>query len=32
MKKKITYTECDGYLYTDLELPEQEEVVIGRWT
>lgn len=31
MKKKITYTEHDGYLYPDLELPEQEEVVIGRW-
>lgn len=30
-KKKITYTERDGYLYLDLELPEQEEVVIGRW-
>lgn len=31
MKKKITYTERDGYLYPDLELPKQEEVVIGRW-
>ena len=31
MKKRITYTERDGYLYPDLELPEQEEVVIGRW-
>lgn len=31
MKKEITYTERDGYLYPDLELPEQEEVVIGRW-
>lgn len=31
MKKKITYTEREGYLYPDLELPEQEEVVIGRW-
>lgn len=31
MKKKITYTEHDGYLYPDLELPKQEEVVIGRW-
>lgn len=31
MKKKITYTERDGYLYPDLELPEQEEVIIGRW-
>lgn len=30
MKKKIIYTERDGYLYPDLELPEQEEVVIGR--
>ena len=31
MKKEITYTERDGYLYPNLELPEQEEVVIGRW-
>lgn len=31
MKKEITYTERDGYLYPDLELPEQEEVIIGRW-
>ena len=31
MKQKITYTERDGYLYPDLALPEQEEVVIGRW-
>lgn len=31
MKKKITYKERDGYLYPDLELPEQEEVIIGRW-
>lgn len=31
MKKKITYTERDGYLYPDLELPEQEEMIIGRW-
>ena len=31
MKKKITYTERAGYLYPDLKLPEQEEVVIGRW-
>lgn len=31
MKKKITYTERDGYLYPDLEFPEQEEVIIGRW-
>lgn len=29
--RKITYTERDGYLYPDLEFPEQEEVVIGRW-
>ena len=31
MKKEITYTERDGYLYPNLELPEQEEVSIGRW-
>ena len=31
MKKEITYTERDGYLYPDLEFPEQEEVIIGRW-
>ena len=31
MKKKITYTERDGYLYPDLKLPEEEEVIIGRW-
>lgn len=31
MKKEITYTERDGYLYPNLELPEQGEVVIGRW-
>lgn len=31
MKKKITYTERDGYLYPNLELPKQEEVIIGRW-
>lgn len=31
MRKEITYTERDGYLYPDLALPEQEEVVIGRW-
>lgn len=31
MKKKITYTERDGYLYPDLELPEQEKVITGRW-
>lgn len=28
MKKEITYTERDGYLYPNLELPEQEEVSI----
>jgi len=31
MRQEITYTEHNGYLYPDLELPEQEEVVIGRW-
>ncbi len=31
MKKKITYTERDGYLYPDLKFPEEEEVFIGRW-
>lgn len=31
MKKEITYTERNGYLYPNLELPEQEEVIIGRW-
>ena len=31
MEKKITYTERDGYLYPDLKLPEEEEVIIGRW-
>lgn len=29
--RKITYTEHNGYLYPDLELPKQEEVTIGRW-
>lgn len=29
--RKITYTERDGYLYPDLKLHEQEEMVIGRW-
>lgn len=29
--KKITYTERNGYLYPNLELPKQEEVVIGRF-
>lgn len=31
MKKEITYTEKNGYLYPDLELPEQEEVFVGIW-
>ena len=31
MKKEITYTEKGGYLYPDLELPEQEEVFVGIW-
>ena len=31
MREEITYTERNGYLYPDLELPEQEEVVIGRF-
>ncbi|MBR3993995.1 MAG: TnpV protein [Clostridia bacterium] len=31
MRKEITYTEKDGYLYPDLKLPEQEDVAIGRW-
>ena len=31
MKKEITYTEYEGYQYPDLTLPEQEEVVIGRF-
>lgn len=29
--RKITFTYQDGYLYPDLELPEQEELIIGRW-
>lgn len=29
--RKITFTYQDGYLYLDLELPEQEELIIGRW-
>ena len=29
MNRNITYTEKDGYLYPDLELPEQKEVHIG---
>lgn len=31
MNRNITYTEKDGYLYPDLELPEQKEVHIGIW-
>lgn len=31
MKREITYTEHDDYHYPDLILPEQEEVVIGRF-
>lgn len=31
MKREITYTEYEGYQYPDLTLPEQEEVVIGRF-
>ena len=31
MKREITYTEYDGYQYPDLTLPEQEDVVIGRF-
>ena len=31
MKREITYTEHDGYQYPDLALPEQEDVVIGRF-
>ena len=31
MKRDITYTEKEGYLYPDLELPEQEEVFVGIW-
>jgi len=31
MRKVITYTEYEGYQYPDLTLPEQEEVVIGRF-
>ena len=31
MRQEITYTENNGYLYPDLALPEQEEVVIGRF-
>lgn len=31
MKREITYTEHDGYMYPNLTLPNQEEVVIGRF-
>lgn len=31
MRKEITYTEYEGYYYPDLILPEQEDVVIGRF-
>ena len=31
MRKEITYTEYEGYYYPDLTLPEQEDVVIGRF-
>lgn len=31
MRKEITYTEHNGYLYPDLKLPEQDEIMIGRW-
>lgn len=31
MNRNITYTEKEGYLYPDLELPEQNEVHIGIW-
>ena len=31
MRQEITYTENNGYLYPNLALPEQEEVVIGRF-
>lgn len=31
MKKEINYTEKSGYLYPDLEWPEQEEVLVGIW-
>lgn len=31
MRQEITYTEHNGYSYPDLELPEQEELVIGRF-
>lgn len=31
MKRNITYTEHEGRLYPDLELPEQEKIMIGRF-
>ena len=31
MNRNITYTEKEGYLYPDLELPEQKEAHIGIW-
>ena len=31
MRKEITYTEHEGYSYPDLTLPEQEDVIIGRF-
>lgn len=31
MKRNITYTEHEGRLYPDLELPEQNQIMIGRF-
>lgn len=31
MKQKITYTEKNGVLYPNLELPKQKKVTIGRF-
>lgn len=31
MKQRINYEECGGYLYPDLGLFDQKEVIIGRW-
>ena len=31
MKREITYMEHEGYQYPNLTLPEQEDVVIGRF-
>ena len=31
MERNIMHTEQDGYLYPDLKLPEQQEVMIGRF-